>query len=100
MGLHRRIAMTASAQPSSGTSGASSDPPGDLAHQVRDALRHLHDRPRLQTHQLARFSGPDADKRTAGRGKLLQDTLLAVIDALRPAANAPTDTPAGRSYQL
>jgi non-specific serine/threonine protein kinase len=78
----------------------SSDPPDDFAHQVRDALRHLHDRTRLQTHHLARFVSADADKRGLTKGKLLQETLLAAIEALRPATNPPTDAIVSRSYKL
>jgi non-specific serine/threonine protein kinase len=72
----------------------------ELARQVRDALRHLHDRPRLQTHPLARFVGPGTEKRSTGRGKILQDALLAAIEAMRPDHDAPAASPAGRTYQL
>jgi hypothetical protein len=92
--------MSAPARPPRETSNVFADPPGDFAHQVRDALRHLHDRTRLQTHHLARFVGPDGDKRTVGSGKLLQDTLLATIEALRPGPNTPANAASGRSYQV
>jgi non-specific serine/threonine protein kinase len=79
--------------------GASEQPP-EFAQHVRDALRHLHDRPRLQTHPLARYVSTDDSKRSTGRGKTLQDTLLAAVEAMRPAADARGDGIAGRSYQL
>src|SRR5947209_4138530 len=87
--LHRRV-------PEASGEGA----PAELVHQVRDALRHLHDRTRLQTHPLARYVGKVAEKRTGGRGKLLQEALLAAVEAMRPAADAPADAPARRSHHL
>jgi non-specific serine/threonine protein kinase len=67
---------------------------------VREALRYLHDRTRLQTHPLARFASPNADKRPPGRGKRLQDELFQAIEALRPDSQVPADSPAARNYQL
>jgi non-specific serine/threonine protein kinase len=77
-----------------------SEPPPDFAQQVRDALRHLHDRTRLQTHPLGRYASGDAGKRSGGRGKALQDSLTAGIEAMRPANDATGGTAASRGYQL
>src|SRR5262245_30660038 len=76
------------------------DPSPDFLQHVRDALRHLHDRPRLQTHPLARYVSTDDSKRSSGRGKTLQDSLLAAVEAMRPAADARSDGLVGRGYQL
>ena len=46
-----------------GTTLPAPEPPAPFGQQVRDALRHLHDRPRLQTHPLARLAGPEAESR-------------------------------------
>jgi hypothetical protein len=97
-----RATVEATGRPRPGNSDevVGEDARAELTRQVRDALRHLHDRPRLQTHPLARFVGSDGENRSAGRGRILQDTLLAAIEAMRPAPDAPADSPAGRSYQL
>jgi non-specific serine/threonine protein kinase len=75
-------------------------PTPDFVQQVRDALRYLHDRTRLQTHQLARFASPQADKRAPGRGKRLQDELLQAIEALGPDPKVSADSSIARTYQL
>jgi non-specific serine/threonine protein kinase len=75
-------------------------PTPDFVQQVRDSLRSLHDRTRLQTHPLARFASPHADKRVPGRGKRLQEELLQAIEAMRPDSQVPADSAAARSYQL
>jgi hypothetical protein len=77
-----------------------SEAPPDFAQHVRDALRHLHDRTRLQTHPLSRYVASDAGKRSSSRGKTLQDTLLAAVEAMRPGAEDRGDLLVGRGYQL
>jgi non-specific serine/threonine protein kinase len=72
----------------------------EFIRQVRDALRFLHDRTRLQTHPLASFASPQSDKRASGRGKRLQDDLLQAIEALKPSPQVPGDAVAARTYQL
>jgi non-specific serine/threonine protein kinase len=67
---------------------------------VRDALRNLNDRTRLQTHPLNRFASPQSDRRAPGRGKRLQDELTQAIEALKPDTQVPTDSPAARNYYL
>ena len=74
-------------------------PIDEFGHQVRDALRHLHDRPRLQTHPLARYMSPLSDKQASGRGKRLQDELLRAIHGLQPDP-AISAVAAQRTYRL
>src|SRR5262249_21568281 len=83
-------------QPAGVTAAPAPGPPASFGEQVRDALRHLHDRPRLQTHPVARLLGPEPGRDQPGRGKKLQDELLAAIQALRPERQRPV----GRSYAL
>jgi predicted ATPase len=78
----------------------SSQPSEDFVRQVRDSLRHLHDRARLQIHPLATLASPQTDRRAPGRGKRLQDDLNQAIEALRPDPGVPDDSPAVRRYQL
>jgi non-specific serine/threonine protein kinase len=75
-------------------------PASDFVQQVREALRYLHDRTRLQTHLLARLASPQTDKRAPGRGKRLQDDLLQAIEALQPDSQVPADSAATRNYQI
>jgi non-specific serine/threonine protein kinase len=80
--------------------GEASEAPLEFGQQVRDALRHVHDRTWLQTHPLARFLATADTRRTDSRGKSLQDSLLAAIEVMRPAADRPADPVQGRAYQL
>jgi predicted ATPase len=76
------------------------EPGPEFIRQVRDALRYLHDRTRLQTHPLASYASRSSDKRASGRGQRLQDDLLQAIEALRPSLQVPNDAPSARNYQL
>jgi non-specific serine/threonine protein kinase len=76
------------------------EPGADFTRQVRDALRSLHDRTRLQTHPLANYASRLPDKRASGRGKRLQDDLLQAIEALKPSPQVASEAAAARTYQL
>jgi ATP-dependent Clp protease ATP-binding subunit ClpA len=75
-------------------------PSEEFTRQVRDALRHVHDRARLQTHSLAQIASGQTGRRSAGRGKRLQEDLIQAIEALRPGTGVRTDSLAARRYQL
>jgi predicted ATPase len=65
--------------------------------QVRDALVHLYDPGRLQTHPLAGLV-PEAE--SADRGPTLQRALLEAVEALKPTRGGAPGSKAVRRYQL
>ena len=73
-------------------------PARDFVRIVADALAHLHDAARLQTHPLAaRLVSRGRSPHTLGRG--LEQALRGAIDELRPAGRRPPDY-AGRIHRL
>jgi hypothetical protein len=54
--------------------------------QVRDALAHLTNYPRLRVHLLARYARAELGNARADPGLALHNRLLGAIDALTPAA--------------
>src|SRR5438067_6639463 len=68
----------------------------DALARVVDALAHLYDTGRLQTHPLARA---DQDGRVAG-GRALRQELLDAVEALRPERGTPAGAAPGRAYEL
>jgi non-specific serine/threonine protein kinase len=71
-----------------------------FSRQVRDALAHLNDPTYLQANPLTRFVAPPPTARQAGSGRLLRETLLAAIEALRPERDVPPSDHAWRGYDL
>lgn len=67
-----------------------------FALHVREALGHLHDLPFLARHSLAALTPAG----TAARGAAVRQLLMEAIDALKPPAAAPADTPAWRQHRL
>jgi AAA domain-containing protein len=73
-------------------------PARDFVRIVADALAHLHDAARLQTHPLAAcLVSRGRSPHTLGRG--LEQALRGAIDELRPAGRRPPDY-AGRIHRL
>jgi predicted ATPase len=73
-------------------------PAQDFVRTVADALAHLHDPARLQTHPLAaRVVSPGRPPHALGRG--LEQALRGAIDELRPAGRRAPDH-AGRIHRL
>ena len=66
--------------------------------EVADALLHVYDVARLQTHALASRMNPQA-RSNDGVGRALQQMLLNTIDELRPARLGPPER-AGRIHRL
>src|SRR5262245_40992133 len=81
------------------TRGRLADAP--FAEQVRNALAHLHDPVRLQTHPLAAAAqaalGPAGARGPAGA---LRAALVEAVDALRPRAEPAADAGAQRGHAL
>jgi predicted ATPase len=67
---------------------------GSFEEQLRDALAHLHDVPYLGAHPFA------ARDRSGNPGRALRRELLAAVEALRPAADAPAASPVRRRHAL
>lgn len=67
-------------------------------HQVRNALMHLQDYPRLRTHSLARFVHTEPGSRPVNLAVALHDRLVGTIEALKPGPDAATDPNAWRCY--
>ena len=57
--------------------------PAELEPLVRDALGHLYDPERLETHPLTRFLPEESFHGTTGRGQALRRALIGAIEALR-----------------
>src|SRR5689334_314860 len=73
-------------------------PPHDFARTVTDALAHLHDAARLQTHPLTAGLG-SSDPSTRMLGRVLEQMLRGAIDDLRPTGRRAPDH-AGRIHRL
>ena len=67
---------------------------------VHDALNRLYDSPYLQTHPLATLLATDAAGIPSQRTKDLRRVLLNAIQARRPAAGSPADSPDSRCYRI
>jgi CheY-like chemotaxis protein len=70
--------------------------PGSLTRLVRDALEHLHNRPRLGAHALAATLGPDGRPLT---GEQLRRLLLDAIEQLRPVGPSSRSDGEWRQYR-
>lgn len=73
-------------------------PPDDFIDLVRDALLHLYDLPRLQTHALAEASGNAGA--AASRGGGLRQALLDAIEALHTEPGTAADSRPWRTYRI
>lgn len=70
-----------------------------FAGWVRDALNRLYDSPYLQAHPLATLLAEDTDA-ALQRGRNLRRLLLEAIQAMRPAAGVPAQSPDWRAYRI
>ncbi len=71
-----------------------------LELQVRDALVHLYDPPRLRSHPLLRAIGQGGSIAPERRAALLADRLRAAIGTLRPSEDGPGSETAERRHRL
>src|SRR5438093_2252998 len=69
----------------------------DFAHELRDALDHLHDVVALHAHRFADLAAKDRPPGALSRGDALRRDLLAAIDGCQPAATM--DERAARRYR-
>jgi predicted ATPase len=74
--------------------------PAELEPLVRDALSHLYDRERLETHPLTRVLPEGGGSHTNARGQVLYAALVAAIEALRTSDVGARRRRVGRGYDL
>jgi CheY-like chemotaxis protein len=79
--------------------------PETFAEHVRDALLHLYDYARLQTHPLLDTIGDEGASPLQGgspiaRGRLLRQRLLDAVDSLRPEGGLDADARACRAHRI
>src|SRR5687767_12712653 len=76
-------------------------PEEEFARHARDALAHLHDLPRLQTHPLAALAAASAPAGET-RGRALRRALVTALSALReaPGRRGPVDGVAAELLQM
>jgi predicted ATPase len=72
--------------------------PEEFARQVADALSHLHDLARLQTHPLAERL-VEGGRSSDGLGRALEQLLLDAIEALQPTHHGTSER-SGRTHRL
>ncbi len=74
--------------------------PAEFVEQLRDALGHLYDYPRLAGHPLALRFWPEEPAEGPGRAQRLQRLLLESIEELHPPAASPPDALQARCYSF
>lgn len=74
-------------------------PPEDFVDQVKDALEHMYDFPRLHNHPLVNWYDMQAGS-TQTPGQQLRRELVSAIEALNPGADVPFRSPHGRLYNV
>src|SRR5579859_5764918 len=72
----------------------------ELEPLVRDALSHLYDRERLETHPLTRLVPEGGVNNTRARGQLLYAALVEAIETIRASNVGIRRRRAGRGYDL
>jgi len=75
-------------------------PPANVIEQVRQALAHLYDFPRLQSHPLAQQLAHAAERASETAGQLLRRELINAIETLNPGPSVPFRAPHARLYNL
>lgn len=76
------------------------DLPEEFIKQVKDALKHLYDLPRLQRHSLVQVSDPFTERPTESPGQQLRRDIIAAIESLSPGADVPFRAPRARLYNV